>query len=538
MKRNVKKTGFIVAVLLLTVFLICIYQTRNQKEELELPVIKIAIPYSDWIQDANSNYYTKWLEEKCNIDIEFTTIRERYSSEYIKLLLTSENSDIDAIFFPRENGMLSENEIEGYEKSGDIITLEHYISKNGFYIKELWRDIKDYDLKKRMTNEDGHICYIPFMNTSRLSQNQQIFWIHTGWLKNLGLEIPSTIQQLESTLSAFLTEDPNGNGIQDEIPLIGCEEDNGCKSYLFLMNAFVYTDPENDYCYLKDGRIQFAPVMEAWREGLKYCHSLYEKGYLCDRSFTYTNEQVRECINDKNDIVGAFTSKSIGNYINQDSMEMLNQYVGVVPLEGKDGTRNATRLVGEPQIGAVVTKHCKNPEKVVSLLDIMLSEEASLIATYGEEGVDWESARTGDISQYGTKASIYIKNSLDEQVQNQMLAHLGPCALPQKYYDGVTWNGIQSDKNYIDVRNVCQYEKYYPREKFSIGACDEESIQLGKILSAVVETWMKDFITGAEDVNDDSVWSEYKSQIERADWKQFLSGVQSCYEEGKKGREK
>ena len=42
--------------------------------------------------------------------------------------------------------------------------------------------------------------------------------INTTWLERLGLEMPETLEEFANVLRAFRDQDPNGNGIQDEIP--------------------------------------------------------------------------------------------------------------------------------------------------------------------------------------------------------------------------------------------------------------------------------------------------------------------------------
>lgn len=43
--------------------------------------------------------------------------------------------------------------------------------------------------------------------------------INKVWLDKLGLEVPTTLAELKEVLIAFRDGDPNGNGIQDEIPM-------------------------------------------------------------------------------------------------------------------------------------------------------------------------------------------------------------------------------------------------------------------------------------------------------------------------------
>ena len=75
------------------------------------------------------------------------------------------------------------------------------------------------ELKAAVTASDGHIYALP--NAEELGLGAvPFFWsINTAWLDELGLEMPTTVEQYHDVLVAFKTQDPNGNGKADEIPL-------------------------------------------------------------------------------------------------------------------------------------------------------------------------------------------------------------------------------------------------------------------------------------------------------------------------------
>ena len=75
-----------------------------------------------------------------------------------------------------------------------------------------------YPAFRQMTTfPDGTIRSLAKIQPCRpMTRNQPI--INKVWLDKLGLAIPTTIQELKDVLIAFKTQDPNGNGIADEIP--------------------------------------------------------------------------------------------------------------------------------------------------------------------------------------------------------------------------------------------------------------------------------------------------------------------------------
>ena len=101
-------------------------------------------------------------------------------------------------------------------------------------------------------------------------------------------------------------------------------------------------------------------------------------------------------------------------------------------------------------------------------MDLMLSKEASFIASFGEEEVDWKFSENGDLSTYGSKAVITTLQYLNDSVQNKNFAGAGPLVLAEKYANGITWNGDNSLVEYLDARAVRSYEKLLLNMKRSI----------------------------------------------------------------------
>ena len=75
------------------------------------------------------------------------------------------------------------------------------------------------DAQKLITDPDGHIYALPSSRGKSYSGSGQNMMINKAWLDKLGLQVPTTWDELENVLKAFKTQDPNGNGQADEIPM-------------------------------------------------------------------------------------------------------------------------------------------------------------------------------------------------------------------------------------------------------------------------------------------------------------------------------
>ena len=129
---------------------------------------------------------------------------------------------------------------------------------------------------------DGGIYNLPELEAGCFHCRFQIkFWMYQPWFDKLGLDFPpTTTDELYEVLKAFKTGDPNGNGIADEIPMLGASTGWNALPLNFLMNAFTYTRRGTYGGYLErtPDSMRFVADTPEWREGLRYIHRLYEGG--------------------------------------------------------------------------------------------------------------------------------------------------------------------------------------------------------------------------------------------------------------------
>jgi len=435
-------------------------------------ILHVAIPFSDNIPDIDTNYYINYLEEKTGLEIVVSLVKIESCDEYLEMLFDS-RAEIDVVLFGG-NFVPSDGVLEEYASRGDI-----YLPDGEFkYVSEGW---------------------------DTPAGAGTVLWISKEWLVNLGMPIPGTTEELESVLEAFKTGDPNGNGIHDEIPLAGSTDEYDLDPVEFLMGSFTVNDPYRSRMSADGKRIWAEP---AYREGLEYCNGLYEKGLLDNGLSECSYAQLCEMVNRPVPVVGAFTSSSIGEVIYSGNPEVMARYVHVPPLKGPDGTVSAMLPENKTKIGAVILSRSEKKEEAQLLLDTMMTEEASLIARFGEPGVDWEYSDGKDISIYMIPSTIITRNYIRDVVQNKNLNGVGPMAVPEKYIYGVTWNGVNSDSEYVDARAQMAYMDYFVQEEGSLPQRNEE-------LSEYLDGYMIMFVTGEKDITDDRVWNEYVSGAER-----------------------
>ena len=105
MSKSLKRIVSIVCLGVLLCFLFVGCRVKTQPT-----VLRLAIPYSDNIQDINTNYYINWLEDRCGYDIEVSYIYNSSCEEYLEILFNSD-IEMDAVLF--RNGSIDEDKITG-----------------------------------------------------------------------------------------------------------------------------------------------------------------------------------------------------------------------------------------------------------------------------------------------------------------------------------------------------------------------------------------------------------------------------------------
>lgn len=268
---------------------------------------------------------------------------------------------------------------------------------------------------------------------------------------------------------------------------------------------------------------------------MQYLNALYQAKLLSSMQFSLNEQQLIQLVNDKRNIVGAFTALSISDVILQSSPEIISQYVCVKPLTGYRNARYATIKTPLPSANGVILAGGKHKEEVFKLYELMMSEKAFLIGRYGEEGVDWEYAKTGEIDSNGNPATISIINYLQNKSQNKTLLETGPFFAYNKYSNGVTWNGFEADQEYMNARAYGSYSKYKPAEYVEAILFDDDNQDEMTVLRKKIDDYTNNmlisFIKGESDPYDDEVWQDYIAIYNLLDIDTYTKIVQQSYDD-------
>ncbi|KTD87782.1 extracellular solute-binding protein [Paenibacillus etheri] len=436
------------------------------------------------------NQWLKDLDKNTNVNIEWQVMSSNDWNERKSIMLAS--------------GTLPDI-ILGSEvfRDADIVNnlslfrpLDHYIEENMPNLKTAMQETPE--MKKISTFPDGKIYSLPSRLPSRPKSSRQPV-INKTWLDKLGLKVPDTIDDLYNVLKAFRERDPNGNGKQDEIPVIELSND--------LISPFGIADLNNNAMVVEDGNAVYYPVSEAYKEGLKWEHQLFTDGLLDKELFTQ-DETMRSAkfLNPDAPIVG-FTYQWTPDAV---FGKWSDQYETIPPLAGPDGKRYT---IGNPygmnleRNELLITSSCKYPEIAARWADEFYTNEASIQNFWGAIGTVIQKNDNGTY----TLMDPPIGTSADAWYWDNSLRDFGPKYVSPTFEKSIFLNPnngdglkLQLDKLGSDYATLPFPNVMYTAEEF------QKLPTLTTNIDSYVNTMRAQFIILG--VNDEA-WADYVKQL-------------------------
>lgn len=493
--------------------------------------ISIMLPSVTQVEDFETNRQTQIIEEKGNFDLTFNVLPSAEFDTKLNLIVAAGGNDLSDVIM-RNN--FKDTSVYSYAQAGAIVPLTKYFKDPdvSYYTTDAIKRT-GIDFMPQITSPDGEIYGLPRYNQSIGNEYSHKLWIFSEWLKKLNLKAPTTPDELYNVLKAFKTQDPNGNGKADEIPLIGYTSATGAEDYWmsYLMNPFVYAgDPE--FLTVDNDKLGLAYTTEGWKEGLKYAKKLISEGLFSPLSLTQDKKAYTALLGNKETITGAFVSPGTSDVGAKDPRVI--QYLGVAPLIGKNGTQYASYRESVAYAGMLVSKNCKDVDAAFRLGDYLVSEEMSIHTRWGEKGVDYFEPKAGDVSLY---EKIGYKTSLKENlvwggVQKRHWAQMGPFVRQYSIAAGVVYSGDPLDSSRVVSEAVMVYldkkpKQTIPKLNYTEGEMEELAEAMKSLKNYVRESYAL-FVTGAKDI--DKEWDTYLKEIEKIGGSKVLKTNQKVYD--------
>lgn len=270
---------------------------------------------------------------------------------------------------------------------------------------------EDADPTEGLTASDGKKYSVGYLVGQNINTNQH-FFINQTWLDNLGLSTPSSLDELTEALRAFKTQDPNGNGEADEIPLeMGL--DTGFYSVRYMLPMFgIPCDPDK-WIYIDDNKtVQLAPTQEGFRQCMEWLHMMYEEELIDPEIISQDINTIETKLKAGN--VGFFNAWRLLAMGFDDGVA--KDCVLYTPTAPEGGQASLYRYLEMAKPGAFVTVSNQNVPETMRWLDALMDTETMFSLYYGEQdatdGTGWTYNDNGKIDSIND-GSVDVKNFID-----------------------------------------------------------------------------------------------------------------------------
>jgi len=472
----------------------------------------------------------KWFEDT-GVEFDWQPIPGEGAQEKINLMLASGEELPDA-FWNFGDGK-SGNIVVQYANQGVFTPTEDLINNYAPNLKRILDSRPTYWTE--ITAPDGHTYGFPYIEEMYgLVLTGGPWLINKTWLDQLGLEVPTTVDEWVSCLEAFRDGgDLNGNGEADEIPMatwFGADDTFGSYNMFYrLTGAFGCADSYcggnqyADHLRLIDGKVVFTATDEAFRKTAELFNKMYNENLIWNGSFeadssaAYQNNLIKEDIA-RIGSFGTWTDQEITN------LDVHDEYVALPRLKGENGytgfLNNYSQL--QDSSNTAITVDCEFPHVIAKFVDYMAADpQLAVTSNWGAIGYNYKVDDDGIIRTPLDEQGRYIAQQEEYTTFGDARVNSTPCrgsmVVLDDYYDtvaGYAFDAVQlleNQKTNGKEEIMAEYTAI-PRVLMTT----EELSRLAQIqptISDIVDRYINDWVQNG--VTDDN-WESYLNELSAA----------------------
>ncbi|THF74010.1 extracellular solute-binding protein [Cohnella fermenti] len=343
--------------------------TVDTSKKLTITLLAPSYAGGGWQGD---NAVVQKLNEKLNINLQIQWVPIANLAEK-ETAMAASNSFPDAYF-------VLQNEFTKWRDKGVFLDVKPYLEQFPNFTKYLSEE------SLQIENPADHYYGFPYY----IQDTRDSLAVRKDWLDKLGLQAPTTIEEFGQVATAFATQDPDGNGKQDTSGFSFGMTNGSFSGLSPILAAFGLG---NEWIQSGDELVNYKTQTEQLKPFVSFLRELYASGGL-DKDFV---------TNKNNDHKSKFVASTVGiaEYVPGElfttSLPNLQQthpearIAQVIPPVGPDGKQGTSTL---PMTSKIVINNSIDKEKqqrIIQLLDYMLSDEGYDLIKNGVENVHWKS---------------------------------------------------------------------------------------------------------------------------------------------------
>jgi len=499
---------------------------------------------SDVVNDFSyeKNAWTKAVSDATGIMMDVTSSSWANGNERLTLMLNT-NSYPEIIIYG-----LSTNDMNYYAKQGILQAMDEAALMKWPNIKGVFDEFPAVNQKVR--GVDGKIYALPDVNDCmHCVYSSGRIWYYMPWMRDHGFKEPQTTAELEEYLRYVTSNDMNKNGQRNSMGIVFESGSLGNFISYFSKPFLPWVSPG----LAMDGKTVVEQYRDPrFREALKWMNSLYRQGFIVPDSFTMTGDQVKTLW------LGTTPRAAIlaNPWIDQGIERWINTF-NLPPIQGPNGQRNAGNQEPWSIINgnAYMTDKLKNPELLYALYDYTNEFDVLLNGNVGPKGIAWDDPDPGTFSLSGGTPLYKINtsygniplNSVWDQAQpmirntrfrmGQQASHTKEAEQWLSSYstDTALMNLLLADSSYGEqmwYRTSLANSKYAMPESLFIPPIGMEDVDnerysdINAVLNSYRDKAFTEFITGIRDINSDSAWNNYLTELDRLNSPELVKIIQ------------
>jgi len=436
-------------------------------------------------ESIEDNVHTRMIKERLGIDIKYNWVVTNTNDAYktkLRLMLSSGEKMPDVVAYRGDletvNMLIDSGQ---FMPVGDLV--EQYANdtyKEGLALDPaIWLPI----------TRDGQKMALPILDYAY--NDDHVMWIRQDWLDKLELKAPTTIEELEAVMDAFVNQDPDGNNKKDTIGLATGFK-NGYSTWMtdigFVFGA--YGTMPGQWNLNAAGELENGSINPNAKTALAKLKEWMEKGYISQDSALY----------DENAGSELFTKGEAGIMFGRNWLpawpfpDLLANVPGAsykaypVPA-GPDGTIGSAG--GNPPVNGYlfINKDSKNPEAILHYYNWFFENLAN-----PQPGSEFENGFAE-----GYDYAILPDGTVTADAANhpELFPGLNGQTAPVLYYT-LTYEGARIPSLYGDthLKLASGAEPVTPYEKTEFNSRPKENIDAMKIVVEQKDIRMKNYYMG------------------------------------------
>lgn len=456
-----------------------------------------------------------YIFEKTNIRVEVEYVKD---ADQVGLLFASrEYPD-----FLLNIGSTASQRFDAVE-AGDFVMIEDLMNQYAPTWKAFFEKHKlAYNASLEADGKLYSLPYIDFADYDRLLRDQ--WFINTVWLKEVGLDIPTTIDEFTAVLRAFKENAGKGSIPENVMPFFYFF-DNYIGGQFDIYGSFGIPVTDANYLAVDQGKVVYQAVNPDIKEPLKYLRMLYQEGLTPPESFTDDWNMYLTKVSSDPAVTGSY-----GAYANRlpsmfDPMPPLDSGNGKKPL-----IRRQTYTPGPAHTFMIFSKN-EYPVATMRLAEFIVEDMENMETVMrGKRGIFWDYTEDGKIQDllWESDPAGMAANAQDMGLHNSFIG-----MRDENFYANYYNADLENPKMRAwAFENI--YKNFVPEGEvnYVAGMLDSDDTamlnQYAADINDLRKTTFANWITGKGDI--DAEWDDFVKKNMDLNLEEYLALRQKAYD--------